>query len=302
VYNNFGDDDKTPVTANTFDLQILQVGRSKAETMDGRLFSNLRLRRNEEVEISPELAVLWLERRNKQNRPINLRKVLKVSQDIRNGNFPVTNQGIGFDYHGVLTDGQNRLAGVVKADVPVRMLVCTGLEPESRKYVDMPGFGNRNTADVMSMFADFETPQTASKALSGIRRYAFNNNKPIRPDEVIEEANRFKAGLHFVCRTAGSSKLSSSPILGACALAYMRHEYRGIVEKVYEDLKGASLPFGDPVQMYLEWLGRCGTMRGDTLKEAFVKLLKVIHARGRGERISNLRGSDTILQYFKDGV
>jgi len=299
--HDFDPDEKTPVSLNTFDFKNLQV--ETARHVDERLFKNPYLRRYEEVEITPELADLWLNTRNKQNRQISERKVNAVAGDVRAGKFPVTNQGIGFDYHGVLTDGQNRLAGIRKAGVPTRSLVCTGQDPEVRKFIDVPGFGNRNTSDVMTMFMDFEKPQLASRALTGIRRFAYNNNKTIRPDDAMHEANRFRAGLHFVCRMGGNNKLATASVLGACALTFMRPEYRMVTEQVYLDLKGATnLPYGDPVQVYLEWLGRVGSLRGDVPKEAFIKLLNVIHARGKGERISTLRESQKVLQFFKDGV
>jgi hypothetical protein len=53
-----------------------------------------------------------------------------------NGNWVLTHQGIAISKSGKLIDGQHRLAAVVKANVPVEMMVFSGLDDESIFAID----------------------------------------------------------------------------------------------------------------------------------------------------------------------
>lgn len=74
--------------------------------------------------------------KNVDNRRIDENRVTRLAQTIINGDFVITNQGIGIDKNGVVSDGQHRLKAVVKANTPVDMLVITGLEPKCRYVID----------------------------------------------------------------------------------------------------------------------------------------------------------------------
>jgi hypothetical protein len=84
---------------------------------------------------TPTLAKRELEEQEKRiaagdyrNRKVNSLTVNRYANDMRQGHWMVTNQGIGFDAVGNLLDGRHRLWAVVKAGVPVDMLTFRGLE------------------------------------------------------------------------------------------------------------------------------------------------------------------------------
>ena len=58
--------------------------------------------------VTPEMAREWLTH-NTHNRPVSRQYVEKYARDMRAGRWHYTNQGIGFDVNGVMTDGQHRL-------------------------------------------------------------------------------------------------------------------------------------------------------------------------------------------------
>jgi hypothetical protein len=62
--------------------------------------------------------------------------VRSLAEAMRRGDWIVTHQGIAFDIHGVLVDGQHRLAAVVEAEVPVEMTVFTDVEPDTFDVLD----------------------------------------------------------------------------------------------------------------------------------------------------------------------
>lgn len=76
-------------------------------------------------EISPELAEKMLTH-NSANRSLKMDQVASIANTIRNGHYVFTNQSIGFDQNGVLTDGQHRLHAIIRAGIPVPMVVVYG--------------------------------------------------------------------------------------------------------------------------------------------------------------------------------
>lgn len=79
------------------------------------------------VTITPEMAERCLAK-NENNRNIRQRHVDRLAEDIKSGNWYVTHQGIAFDEDGKLLDGQHRLLAIVKAGIPVQMMMTTGLK------------------------------------------------------------------------------------------------------------------------------------------------------------------------------
>lgn len=100
------------------------------------------------VEVTPEAAKAALAR-NEQNRIPKERAIDDYARAMATGAWRLTNQGIGFDSKGILTDGQNRLMACIKAGVPFRTVVATGLEPDSREVIDTGV--KRSAADAFRM-------------------------------------------------------------------------------------------------------------------------------------------------------
>lgn len=100
------------------------------------------------IEISPADAAEMLTR-NANNRVMKDVAIQKYAEAMRNGQWKLTNQGIGFDSNGQLADGQNRLQACIFADAPFTTLLVTGLEPQAREVVDTGV--KRLFADVLKM-------------------------------------------------------------------------------------------------------------------------------------------------------
>jgi hypothetical protein len=111
-----------------------------------------------EVEtITPEMAKTYLER-NTKNRRLESRVVERYASDMRANRFDLTHQGIAFYEDGELADGQHRLSAIVKAGVPVKMLVTRGLDKGSTMQID-----NHKLRSLVDSYAI----QTGSRNISG---------------------------------------------------------------------------------------------------------------------------------------
>lgn len=89
----------------------------------------------EVMTITPSMARSMLGN-NTANRNLSDRAATKYANIMKNGDWSVTHQGIAFYEDGTLADGQHRLYGVVRADVPVKMLVVQGLKKEQAIHID----------------------------------------------------------------------------------------------------------------------------------------------------------------------
>lgn len=85
--------------------------------------------------ITPDRAKEYL-RQNVGNRPIKMMKLNALMSDLRKGQFRLTHQGIAFDHHGVLIDGQHRLKAIAETGVAAPMYVTRNCDPESFRVID----------------------------------------------------------------------------------------------------------------------------------------------------------------------
>lgn len=87
------------------------------------------------MNIGPELAEDLLAL-NTHNRPIRAAHVAELAHDMRLGRWRLTHQGIAFDVHGRLADGQHRLLAIQMAGVTVTTLVTTMVEADACGVID----------------------------------------------------------------------------------------------------------------------------------------------------------------------
>ena len=80
--------------------------------------------------ITPDLASEWLGG-NVRNRPVKQPVVDAYAADMAAGRWRDNNTAIAFDRHGTLIDGQHRLWAIIESGCRIRMIVATGLAPDS---------------------------------------------------------------------------------------------------------------------------------------------------------------------------
>jgi len=87
------------------------------------------------ITITPEMATSFLER-NTSNRPIRKPAVAFLKNSILRGEWITTHQGIAFDEHGVLIDGQHRLMAIASSGMSVEIMVTWGIERKAFSVID----------------------------------------------------------------------------------------------------------------------------------------------------------------------
>lgn len=118
--------------------------------------------------ITPEVAAEWLADNYRNNRSVNKMRVEAYAQDMVDGNWRMTGEAIKFSDIQVLIDGQHRLHAIVKADVPVEMVVMRGLPQES--IVNMDTAMPRSLRNVLE-FLSYDNPSDLARTLSSTAVY-----------------------------------------------------------------------------------------------------------------------------------
>lgn len=120
------------------------------------------------IMVTPEMAKHWLETANTHNRKIRDTTVQTYARDMEHGNWRQTGEPIKFSTKGVLEDGGQRLAAIVKSNVSLPLFVVWDLPPEAQDFMDT---GRKRTAANMLELKgekDHTTLAAAAKIALGV--------------------------------------------------------------------------------------------------------------------------------------
>lgn len=88
------------------------------------------------VDVTPELAQMWLATNTDQNRKISKPTVNRYANDMILGKWLVTGEAIKFNQQGQLMDGQHRLSAVLASRKTVQMCVIRDLNADTMLVID----------------------------------------------------------------------------------------------------------------------------------------------------------------------
>lgn len=238
------------------------------------------------LEITPEIAKNILATKNLNNRTIMKATVDAYARDIADGEWKVTNQGIGFLKNGNLADGQHRLSAIVKANKPVLMQVTYGLEKDAINGIDQHKI--RHAHDVLTMSGNYGT---ISK--NDVAALKLCCNRPKLSVATLEKVYVEMSEFLEITKTIlpYNSGFSSSPIQSAMMLAIYRCELVSIVKEFAEVLvHGISKkPEHEIIIRLRDVILKNGVGRGGSERKAFMKqVMWVIESFAKGEKRKRL--------------
>ena len=88
------------------------------------------------VDVTPEMALLWLTECNTQNRDPTKAQYEAISGDITTNQWALTHQGLAFTGEGKLLDGQHRLFAVLDTGVTVPIVITLNVSRDSALVID----------------------------------------------------------------------------------------------------------------------------------------------------------------------
>lgn len=204
------------------------------------------------VTMTPEIAIAILDR-NEDNRSMNDRNLCQIKADILAGAWAFNGEAIIISREGLLNDGQHRLRAIAETGRSVPVLVCFGVERESRKTVDQGS--KRDAGDILSIDGVHNAKATAALA-SIILRYESGDGTQLpsgRGITSIAIASRAKsdAGIRFCASFSQSHARKLAGWLPPRVLGAAYYLFRSIDEGLADDfirqiVDGENIRRGDP--------------------------------------------------------
>lgn len=175
------------------------------------------------AEITPAIAELILECHHiKNNRGKKSGSINCFSQDMANGRWRLSHQGVAFDENWLLFDGQNRLLSCVRAGVPFRTLVFFNIKDDALANTDTGVVRTAiDAARILGITIDDKTVTTRLMAAARViakgptsQRDSIENQM-----EILRHLRDPLIYLHtsFPCHI---TRVTIGPVLGAIGRAY----------------------------------------------------------------------------------
>ena len=179
------------------------------------------VQRSAYVEITPELAAALLSH-NDSNRNLRSTKVREMVNDMKQGNFTCSHQGIAFYEDGSLADGQHRLHAVVSSGITVVLQVTLGIDRKSASYIDM---GTKRTESDVWRIADSNLGwvNTRASAMVNVVQVEFSGLHLITSSDKREYLAKYEKSFQFAMAkySANTKGLCFAGISTAFALAHI---------------------------------------------------------------------------------
>lgn len=228
--------------------------------------------RAEMTEITPELALEWMERHRRvvsakraegggkarDNRPIRWGDdgVAGYARDMRAGKWRRNGETIKIAWDGTVPDGQHRLYGCMEAKVPFWCLVVTGVDPEAQDTIDI-GL-RRKFGDVLTIASEPNAVVLASvtrwslRWLHGVRGGTTGGGSKYNPTQqemldFLAVTPHLRNATQFAVHARQSFKSVRASVFGMAWILF--NGANSMAAGVFLDrvLDGAGLPQGHPV-------------------------------------------------------
>lgn len=237
------------------------------------------------LKITPEMAEKMLGR-NVINRSISDRNTATYAKLMKEGNWSLTHQGVAFYEDGTLADGQHRLLGIMRAGVPVEMLVVRGLKKSQAIHIDT----HRPRSKIDGIKIGGLNEWLTAKQIGMINLLA--SPKRLSTEEILSFADDMEVHIQAAseCFVTNRRHLNPSVILGALMLAHFYGERISKLRRFSEVLlSGVSESPEERVIILAREAFMRNTNNGETDKiEKLWKTQKAIHSFCRGESVTRL--------------
>jgi hypothetical protein len=230
---------------------------------------------------------------NTRNRPVKKTVVECYQQDITDGRWYLTNQGIGIDLNGVLVDGQHRLLAIKACGYPpVQLLIVSGLSPEAQSAVDQ--HAKRSVRDLWRLFFDYNVSRSAPAVCNLIYRERIGwQGGRISSHRLKDVLDEYSGELPFVLEATGNTKIWAAPYLAAFTIVAKEfpERWNDIAAFIKRVSEGENLSKKMP-EFHLRNLlitSRSGSGSGNLAKERFYKAKRALIAALAMEEMGVLR-------------
>lgn len=254
--------------------------------------------------VTPEMAFEWLAL-NQGNRRFNRAKIDRLKQEIKEGRWVTTSQGISFFEDGSLANGQHRLMAIFESEIPCRVNVAFGEKREAALYLDSSE-ASRSKHDQLKMFGkpwiDQRIVAISRTVLYHSGCFARTNAMTILHIEAFAERFRSECELSRDWIYGPSKRyLSVSPVAGGICYALIAIPER---RKEIETFCMAYIEGGAPTlalmsaqklrdSIVFSSVSRTSTYKNEP-REVFLRTLRALSAFLEGQVIQVLKAPESL--------
>lgn len=217
-------------------------------------------------EVGPRIAAEYLEH-NRSNRPIRQRHVKALARQMEKGLWMATDQGIGFDWNGHLTNGQHRLMAIIESGKTIEIMVARNLDPGAKTVTDRDQV-SRSAADVFYMrgVAGSDKCKTIQAAINVMHRFSVDGRYRNSRDKLTQDQYdayydhypQIMRWVDWVHRDRASAGIQRATLVGLGVVFQLSEEGAGVDANVFMEqlAHGAGLEEGSPIIVLRERLMR----------------------------------------------
>lgn len=182
---------------------------------------------SEMLTITPAEASKYLAN-NPANRRISETIVKAMAEDMKAGRWMETHQGIAISKTGRLLDGQHRLTAIIKAGIPVKMMVTFDVDEKAMDAIDQGR--KRSTSDIF-LFSGEET-WMRDKCVIAAARFFINrtSNTAVSADKIRKLLNDNALAFNMFYKMRNTQKKSSVSIHSSVSAAVIAARINGVPE------------------------------------------------------------------------
>lgn len=250
--------------------------------------------------VTPELAQEFIDR-NEQNRAVVTAWVRFLADEMSNGRFMLTHQGLAFDWNGAMLDGQHRCHAVIEAQVAVKMLITENLNPATREVIDQGRI--RKLSDNLKILLGQDRADLVGGILQMIERAINHSTLRLSYPAAVEILNKRHAAIEWAKANVVGTRFSrgtfsTAPLVAAFVYAYPANP-RAVSEAYHALVDGTFSSMSDPLHVLREKIIATPTRGEKSRIELFNKTLGAIHMTLHGEKCKKLQVSKERIDAFK---
>lgn len=206
------------------------------------------------------------------NRRKKMTHVRYLRNEIREGRWTITNQGVGVSESGFLVDGGHRLLAIeLEGCPPVQFVLVRGLPDGAQVYVDQ--HAKRSMADTLTLFFNSSISNRIIAALNVVLKVQNGwDYGRFSPELLIETFMDMESSIKELFLVPQAERLSA-PIFAALLIPHRLSGSQKIIEFASQMINGQMLQSGDPALTLRNWLASTPSWGGGTegQKERFLK-------------------------------
>jgi len=233
---------------------------------------------------------------NTDNRKMREGIICVYMREIEQGEFVLTNQGVGVDCDGILTDGQHRLEAIKRCGYPpVQFVLVEGLSKKAKEKVDQ--HAKRSSRDMFKMFTENKDVCNLAPAICRmlLRDEKHAGFKPTFT-EIYEKYEELETEIKSVLSAERGDRFFAAAHMAAFVWCVNKFpdKKESIIEMHDRAVIGANLDRSEPAFLLRNFcLTHRGASAGTQVQwERFYKTLKAIYTHIEGQTLGVLRATD----------